>query len=92
MLGGVPGCARSGEELGDAVDMDDDDRQTPDSSNLGLQSGMKIGLGSTEFAGLASRSEVDPDEPGGGRLVTIDFLSLREKRRRSRGGGQWRMR
>lgn len=75
VLGGLAGCARSGESLGDAVDVDDNDDQTPDSSDLSLQSGLKIGLGSTALAGLASRSEVDPDEPGGGRLVTVDAVN-----------------
>lgn len=35
---------------------------------------MKIGLGSTAFSGLVSQTEVDPDDPGSGRLVTIDAV------------------
>ena len=82
-LGGVPalaglaGCARSGESLGEAVETladDGGDDPTPDSSGPGLQSGMEIGLGSTAFVGLAGPSEVDPDEPGGGRLVAVEAV------------------
>jgi hypothetical protein len=79
VVGGLAGCARSGESLGDGVDGGGDDGQTLDSSDLRLQPGMKIGLGSTALAGLVSRSEVDPDEPGGGRLVTIEAVSPGEE-------------
>lgn len=79
VVGGLAGCARSGESLGDAVDGGDDDGQTLDAADLRLQPGMKIGLGSTAFAGVVSRSEVDPDKPGGGRLVTIEAVSPGEE-------------
>lgn len=79
VMGGFAGCARSGESLGDAVEDNDDDGQTPDSSDLRLRTGMKIGLSSTAFVGLVSQSEVDPDEPGGGRLVTIEAISPGEE-------------
>lgn len=79
VLGGLAGCARSGESLGDDVDGGGDESQTPDSSDTSLQPGMAIGLSSTTAGGLMSQSEVDPDEPGGGRLVTVDAVSPGEE-------------
>lgn len=80
-LAGLAGCARGGESLGgavetlaDAADDGDGADPTPDPSDLSLRPGMEIGLGSTAFVGLAGPSEIDPDEPGGGRLVTVDAL------------------
>lgn len=74
-VGGLAGCAGRGESLDDAALGDDDDGQPPDASDLSLQPGMEIGLGATALVGLVSESEVDPDEPGGGRLVTIDAVT-----------------
>lgn len=75
-FGALAGCARAGESLDDAGDISDGDGSTAD---LGLRSGIEIGLGSTAIAGLASRSGVDPDSPGGGRLVTIDAVEPGEE-------------
>lgn len=71
VMGSFAGCARSGESLGDAVDGGDEPTAA---SDLRLRPGLEIGLGSTAIAGLAGPSEVDPDEPGGGRLVTVDAV------------------
>lgn len=61
-IGGLAGC----------IDVDpalDSDAPLTDAA---LRAGMEIGVGFTGFGGLAAPSEVDPDEPGGGRLVTVD--------------------
>ncbi len=73
LIGGIAGCARGGEAIGDLAD--DDGAVTATESDMALQEGLQIGLGSTAFAGLAGPSEVDPDEPGGGRLVTVEAVS-----------------
>lgn len=44
-----------------------------------LRSGMEIGVGFTGFGGLAAPSEVDPDESGGGRLITVDAVEPGEE-------------
>lgn len=72
--GSFGGCARGGETIGDVVD-DGDRGGSRSSDDLGLQPGMQIGLGSTAFVGLAGPSKIDPDEPGGGRLITIEDVA-----------------
>lgn len=47
-------------------------------STAALQDGMELGIGFTGFGGLAVPSEIDPDEPGGGRLVTVDTVDQGE--------------
>ncbi len=74
VVGGFAGCARSSRSLDDAVDLTDDDSGTPVDAGVGLRAGMTIGMGSTAAGGLAGPSEVDPDEPGGGRLITVEAV------------------
>jgi hypothetical protein len=47
--------------------------QSPESPppDLSLAPGMQIGLVATTVGGLAPRTSVNPDEPGGGTLVTV---------------------
>lgn len=71
VMGSLGGCARGGEAIGDVAD-DADGGGSPSNADLALQQGMKIGLGSTAFVGLAGPTEINPDEPGGGRLVSIE--------------------
>lgn len=70
ILGSLAGCAGGGDALDDVAD--DTAGQTAAEPELALQGGLEIGLGSTTLAGLAGPATVDPDEPGGGQLVTID--------------------
>lgn len=64
-IGGLAGCL-------DDVGTSDSDGSGEPATDAALHSGMEIGVGFTGFGGLAAPSEVDPDEPGGGRLVTVD--------------------
>lgn len=85
MLTGLAGCARGGESIGEAVETLGDavgtggDRPTSDPSGLALRAGMGIGLGPTAVIGLAGPSEIDPDEPGGGRLITVEAVDPGEE-------------
>lgn len=78
VTGGLAGCARGGEAIGDVAD-DGDGGGTPSSDDLALQEEMKIGLGSTAFVGLAGPTEINPDEPGGGRLVSVESIQHGEE-------------
>lgn len=75
-LGGFAGCARGGDAIGD---VDDGTDPPTDTSDLGLRADMEIGLGPTAFVGLAGPTEIDPDEPGGGRLVTVEEVDSGEE-------------
>ncbi|WP_396612136.1 twin-arginine translocation signal domain-containing protein [Haloferax sp. S1W] len=79
VLGGIAGCTRGGESLGDVVDTDDGDDQEPDSSDLSLRPGLQIGMGPTAFVGVAGPTKIDSNEPGGGRLVTVDAVDSGEE-------------
>lgn len=75
-FGGLAGCV--GDSLGpDLVGGNGDDE--PPADVLDLRAGIEIGMGFTGFGGLAAPSEVDPDEPGGGRLITVDAVELGEE-------------
>lgn len=67
-LGGLTGCL---DDVSGFDPIDSGDGGAPGPGGV-LRAGMEIGLGFTRFGGLATPSEVDPDEPGGGRLVTVD--------------------
>lgn len=79
ILHSLAGCARGGDAIGDIADDNGEVDPTPDTSDFRVQSGMDIGLGSTAFVGLAGPSQIDPDEPGGGRLVTVDSVEFGER-------------
>lgn len=64
-----PGRCAIGDVADDTAD------QTAAESDLALREGLEIGLRSTTLAGLAGPSEVDPDEPGSGRLVSIESVT-----------------
>lgn len=71
--GGLAGCARGGEAIGDvADDADGGSPASPSDADIGLAAGMRIGLGPTALVGLAGPAEIDPDQPGGGRLLTVE--------------------
>lgn len=77
LIGSFAGCAGAGDAIGDIAD--NTAAQTAAESELALQGGLEIGLGSTTLAGLAGPSTVDPDEPGGGQLLTIDAATPGEE-------------
>lgn len=79
VLTGFAGCTQGGEAIGEAEDGEGDNGTASAGGNLDLREGTRIGLGSTAFAGLAGPSEINPDEPGGGRLVTVDAVDQGEK-------------
>lgn len=73
VLGGLAGCSD------DVVALDTDDGTEPAADELDLRTGMEIGTVFTAAGGQLSRSEVDPDEPGGGRLVTVGAVEPGEQ-------------
>lgn len=73
-VGGLAGC------LSDVPVTDPtDDGDEPAASPLDLRSGMEIGVVFTTAGGRLDRSEVDPNEPGGGRLVTVEAVEPAEQ-------------
>lgn len=69
VVGGLAGCVDGGPGL----DLSDGDEGSgPDEDALTLRPGMELGTLFTGPGGLPARSEVDPDEPGGGRLIAVD--------------------
>lgn len=81
VLGGLGGCAGVDLDPSDGADADDGDGddQGADPPDLGLRTGMEIGVGTTALGGQVGPSEVDPDEPGGGRLVTVEAVEPGEQ-------------
>lgn len=73
-LGGavMAGCVDDAPDIGDG-NGDGDGTGTPLPST-GLQTGVEIGLAFTGPGGVTTVSSVDPNEPGGGRLVTMDAV------------------
>lgn len=69
----LAGCGRGGDALGD-LGGDDGPGSPTDAPDLALRAGLAIGLGPTAVVGLAGPSDIDPDEPGGGRLVTVETV------------------
>lgn len=67
-LAGVSGCTDDVPDPDSSGD-DGDDGSPPEEP---LQAGMEIGVAFTGPGGVTTTSSVDPDEPGGGRLVTVD--------------------
>lgn len=75
---GIAGCTRGGQAIDDLGDDTSDGGGTP-TDDLSLGAGMEIGLGPTAFVGIAGPGEVNPDEPGGGRLLTVDAVEPGER-------------
>lgn len=74
-VGGLAGCLDDVPTL-DPADTDDDG---PTAAAEPMRTGMAIGMVFTGPGGFVASSEVDPDEPGGGRLVTIDAVDPGEE-------------
>lgn len=64
-VSGLAGCF-------DGVHVADTDDPAADPGEL--RPGMETGMVFTGFGGTAVRSEVDPDQPGGGRLIAVDTV------------------
>lgn len=73
-FGGLAGCLGDAPALGGT-----EDGGKPGTDAVDLHSGMEIGTGFTGLGGLATPSEVNPDEPGGGTLVTVDAVEPGEE-------------
>lgn len=76
-VGGLGGCLD-----GQTIDVDGDggnDDGGSSSDPLDLRTGTAIGAVFTGFGGQSFRSDVDPDEPGGGRLITVDTVDPGEQ-------------
>lgn len=71
---GICGFAGCTGELSDLDATGTDGAAGPAAVGMDLRTGLEFGVSFTAFGGLASASEVDPDEPGGGRLVTVDAV------------------
>lgn len=71
VIGGLAGCLDGGSVI-DPTETGGDGE--PAAATPDLRQGTEIGIGFTGFGGLAVPSEVDPDEPGGGRGVTVDAV------------------
>lgn len=79
-FGGVAGCAGTDLDPDGAGTSDGDDGEPDGGAGLELHPAMEIGIGSTALVGQLGPTEVDPDEPGGGRLVTIEAVDPGEVR------------
>jgi hypothetical protein len=75
-FGGLAGCL---DDVPGSDPDETDDGGTPVTDAVDLRPGMEIGMGFTGFGGTTSLSEIDPDEPGGGRLVTVDAVAPGEE-------------
>ena len=73
MAGSLAGCARGGDAIDDLGGSNGGDGSVA-SPAAELRTGLEIGLGPTALVGLAGPTEIDPDEPGGGRLVTVETV------------------
>lgn len=73
-IGGLAGCLSDAPAPGDT-----DDGGEPGAGAVALRSGMEIGMGFTGVGGVATPSEVDPNDPGGGTLVTVDAVEPGEE-------------
>ena len=76
-LGSIAGIAGFAGCTGDLPAVDatgTDGAEGPAAVGVDLRQGMELGVSFTAFGGVASASEVDPDEPGGGRLVRLDAV------------------
>lgn len=71
VIGSLGGCLAD-LPANDQTPTDDDGGSEPASPDL--QTGTTIGMVFTAFGGQTSRSDVYPDEPGGGRLLTVVSL------------------
>lgn len=78
-VGGLAGCLDDvpAVDPGDPTDTDDGDG--PAAGAPDLRAGMEIGVAFTALGGQLGRSKVDPDEPGGGRLVTVEAVEPGEQ-------------
>jgi hypothetical protein len=73
MIGSLSGCARGGDALNDLGGSNGGDDASTSPATV-LETGLEIGLGPTALVGLAGPTEIDPDEPGGGRLITVEAV------------------
>lgn len=76
LFGGGAGCVGGGPDL-DFPDGDGGTGSTGEAPTL--RSGMELGMLFTGPGGLPSRSTVNPDEPGGGRLIAVDDVEAGEQ-------------
>lgn len=76
VFGGLAGCVGDGPSP-DLIGGDGGDE--PPADALDLRAGIEIGMGFTGFGGLVSPSEIDPAEPNGGRLVTVEAVEPGEQ-------------
>lgn len=75
-VGGLAGCL---DHVSDVGDGDTDGGGEPAGDVGDLQADMDIGMVFTALGGQSFQSEVDPDEPGGGRLITVEAVDPGEQ-------------
>jgi len=75
-VGSLAGCL---DDISDVGGGDTDDGGEPAGAVGDLQADMDIGMVFTALGGQSFRSEVDPDEPGGGRLITVEAVEPGEQ-------------